>query len=678
MIPCRFWIPISLGVLGTAGFCVWVAMGSPPALATLFDLWVYNGVLFLAAAVFFIRALSSSELRGAWICFGVGLTAWALGDTYWVVALADVKHPAYPSLADAGYLLTLPCLFVGIALCIKHRIGGFRLASWFDGAIGALAAAALAAALLGPALIGLTHGDAGTVFTNLAYPVGDVLLVGLIVGALVVGGLRGAWTLLLVGAGLLIWAAADMAYLYTVATDSYVSGWSDVPWLVGALVMSASAAASASRSSRGNGGHSTSLLVPALSTAAAVGILVLDHFGRLHVAAVWLAAATIAAIAARLLLSSRENDRLVAALFDDSVTDALTGLANRRRLFTDLEDLLRLERVSITGPRVFAIFDLDGFKAYNDSFGHPAGDALLRRLGGRLPSVTGPGGGAYRLGGDEFCILFDPAGRDVSDVIEAARDALSEQGEGFTITASCGAAELPREADTASEALRLADHRMYAQKGSRSTRAEQQTQDVLLRVLREREPELGSHLRGVAELAAMVARELALDAEEVDIVTRAAELHDIGKIAIPDAILRKPGVLDAAEWELMRRHTVIGERILGAAPALRPVASIVRSSHERWDGAGYPDGLEGEATPLGSRIIFVCDAFDAMTSERPYGTRRSRQEAIAELRRNAGTQFDPEVVEAFCRLLQHERGPGDFTQQAETDPPRARQVHLTT
>ena len=160
MTPSRLWIPIVLGVLGTAGFCVWVAVGSPPALATLFDLWVYNGVLFLAAAVFFARALSSSQLRGAWICFGVGLTAWALADTYWVVALADVKHPAYPSLADAGYLLALPCLFAGIALCIKHRIGGFRLASWFDGAIGALAAAALAAALLGPALIGLTHGDA--------------------------------------------------------------------------------------------------------------------------------------------------------------------------------------------------------------------------------------------------------------------------------------------------------------------------------------------------------------------------------------------------------------------------------------------------------------------------------------------------------------------------------------
>jgi two-component system, cell cycle response regulator len=142
--------------------------------------------------------------------------------------------------------------------------------------------------------------------------------------------------------------------------------------------------------------------------------------------------------------------------------------------------------------------------------------------------------------------------------------------------------------------------------------------------------------------------------EDLDEVARAAELHDVGKVAIPDAILNKPGPLDESEWNFMRRHTVIGERILLSAPALRPVARLVRSSHERWDGGGYPDGLRGDEIPLGARVVAVCDAFDAMTTERPYREPIPESQALAELRRCAGTQFDPMVVDAFCRVIARE------------------------
>jgi len=152
----------------------------------------------------------------------------------------------------------------------------------------------------------------------------------------------------------------------------------------------------------------------------------------------------------------------------------------------------------------------------------------------------------------------------------------------------------------------------------------------------------------VADTTRSVAARLGLDGAELEDVVRAAELHDIGKTAIPDAILYKPGRLDSEEWRFMRRHAIIGEKILSAAPALAQTAKLVRSTHERPDGNGYPDGLRGEEIPLGSRIIFVCDAFDAMTSQRPYQSQRSTAEALAELRRCAGTQFDPDVVEAFC------------------------------
>jgi len=166
-----------------------------------------------------------------------------------------------------------------------------------------------------------------------------------------------------------------------------------------------------------------------------------------------------------------------------------------------------------------------------------------------------------------------------------------------------------------------------------------------MRVMHARQPALEDHSSEVARLCLRVGRRLAMNGEGLDALARAAELHDIGKVAIPESILEKPGALDDAEWALMRQHTILGERILGAAPAWRPVAAIVRATHERWDGAGYPDGLRAERIPLAARIIAVCDAYEAMTSDRCYRRGRTREAARAELRREAGRQFDPEIVE---------------------------------
>lgn len=170
-------------------------------------------------------------------------------------------------------------------------------------------------------------------------------------------------------------------------------------------------------------------------------------------------------------------------------------------------------------------------------------------------------------------------------------------------------------------------------------------------MLAERSPDLDEHLGGVSALAEDTARALGLDEHDVRLVRIAAELHDIGKSAIPDAILNKAGPLDADEWELMRRHTLIGERIVSAEPALLPVAQLVRWSHERFDGLGYPDGLAAEQIPLGARIVAVCDAFDAMLSHRPWRPAKSTEAALAELHRGAGSQFDATVVDAFDAII---------------------------
>ena len=233
--------------------------------------------------------------------------------------------------------------------------------------------------------------------------------------------------------------------------------------------------------------------------------------------------------------------------------------------------------------------------------------------------------------------------------------ALTERGEGFEVTTSYGSVVSPEEVSDATEALLIADRRMYARKGGRRMSPGRQSRDVLLRMLSERQPDLHAHLRGTADLALAVGRELGMDPEALDEVARAAELHDLGKVAIPDEILNKPGPLDETEWGFMRRHTIIGERILLAAPALKPVARLVRTSHERYDGSGYPDGLVGDEIPLGARIVGVCDAFDAMISERPYRDRLTESEAVAELERCSGHQFDPQVVTAFVQVMDRAR-----------------------
>lgn len=335
---------------------------------------------------------------------------------------------------------------------------------------------------------------------------------------------------------------------------------------------------------------------------------------------------------------------------EQAMTDPLTGLGNRRRLTEDLTSAFA--RGAAAGPSVLLLFDLDGFKSYNDTFGHLAGDELLARLGGRLRGAVDGVGTAYRLGGDEFCAHLVLNRRDPDGVIGDAAAALTECGLEYTIEASLGVVLLPREAHSAQQALRLADERMYANKRSRSGGAGGQAGEVLLRSLRAKQPDLDEHSSNVAGLAARVARRLGLSGEALDEVARAAQLHDVGKVGIPDAILNKPSHLSDGEWELIHNHTVLGERILLGAPALRPVARLVRSSHERWDGFGYPDRLCGEEIPLGARIVAVCDAYEAMTTERAYRSAVPHYSACDELRRCAGTQFDPAVVQAFLGVVE--------------------------
>jgi two-component system, cell cycle response regulator len=486
--------------------------------------------------------------------------------------------------------------------------------------------------------------------TNLAYPLADLVLLAMVAGALALTGWTPDRTWTLIALGLIAFGASDSVYLVQSANNVYTEGTLvDVGWPAAMLLIACAAwqPVGAKRHAMLEGWRV--MLAPVLFGLVCLGLLVFGDARRLDPLALVFAAAAILTIIARMALTFRDNQRMLASSRKEAKTDPLTGLGNRRALMADLTALLADADRRV--PTALALLDLNGFKVYNDMFGHPSGDALLARLGKALGATLAQRGTAYRMGGDEFCFLLGSESAPVGAVAAAAKAALSEHGEGFSVSSAVGVARLPDEATTPSDALRLADRRMYADKQSARPSERRQATDVLMRALAERNRALGDHLHGVAELAAGVGGMLGLDGEPLDNLRRAAELHDVGKMAIPDAILDKPGPLDETEWAFVRRHTIIGERILAAAPVLAKVARIVRSSHERFDGTGYPDRLTGEAIPLGARIIFVCDAFDAMISERPYSHAMTVRDALAELQRGAGTQFDPIVVEAFRSVL---------------------------
>jgi two-component system cell cycle response regulator len=634
----RPWISAALAA-AFATFAVYatvIVLTTPESdVNAFFTGWFYQGLILASVGFAGARAVLVRADRLAWSVITLALACNSFAELEFIA----FEPTGYPSVADFGWLAFYPVMYVGLVLLVRRRARSLTGTLWLDGITASVASAALGAAVLVEFVLQTTEGSQAAIATNLAYPLGDVLLLSAVFGVYSLSGWKLERRWLVLGLGVLATTIADAVYLFRV--DSYQPGDAiDVLWPASALLI-ATAAWMESHDERDLEIEGRPLLaVPALAALVGIGILVYDHFQHVNLFAVVLATATLLMVLVRLASTFRENKRLFELTRNEAITDALTGLFNRRKLVLDLDGRLTPDFSATT---LLMIFDLDGFKGYNDSFGHPAGDALLARLGGKLASVPGERGAAYRLGGDEFCLVASVRPGEAEPLIDDACQALSEHGEGFDVSSSFGAVLLPDEAKDASEALRLADERLYAQKRSRREEGDR-TMQALIEALTEREPDLQVHLDGVGALAVETGRMLGLRRDELDELAKASQLHDLGKLAVPDEILHKPGPLDEREWEFIRQHTVVGERILRASPAYQNVAAIVRSSHERWDGSGYPDGLAGEAIPLASRIVCACDAYDAMISERPYRKALSRESALAELEQGAGTMFDPTVV----------------------------------
>lgn len=617
----RLIVPIGLGVL-VLNALLGPATGTAAVLADVLLLALIAG----AACATALRARAGPS-RGAWTLATVGLGFWATAELVYRTTAEPTAY--YPTATQLLLAVAFACAYGTLVLLARERIQRFDPVLALDGALAGLTAAAVVAVWLLPDGLDDGHPAAGPLLAAL----GGLWFVICVLG---LTGWRPGWAWGLITLGIALNVVGDVALVQLVDAGDWRRGSIADPLLISGAALLGMAALLPLRPAERVAAGPRRLPIPLGCGAVVLLLLMVASLDELGLAATLLAAGALAlalvrmSVALELLERSRSEAR----------TDPLTKLGNRRRLLDDLE--VRLADPEAVEPFTLALFDLDGFKAYNDRFGHLGGDALLERLAGRLADAVRPGR-AFRMGGDEFCAVIDGDIESARAVLSRARAALVERGDGFLITASCGTVHSPDEATTPTAALQLADTRMYADKET----VDRTPIRVPDGTARRRRPAIVDPLRDVGPIAADVARRLGLDEAEVQRIARAAELRDIGKIAVPEEILTKPGRLDEDEWNIVRQHAVIGERILRVAPALSELAPLVRASHERFDGGGYPDGLRGEEIPLGGRIVAICDAYHAMVHRAAHHEARSPLEALHELRAGAGTQFDPRVVAAF-------------------------------
>ena len=428
---------------------------------------VYDAVVVCAGLACLLRASRGGPERGAWIAIAASILAWAFGEIWWTIYIEGNANAPYPSPADLGYLAFYPLAVLGLYLLVRARAGELDRRLWMDGLIATLGTAALGAALLFEFVADRTSGSAIEMATTLAYPFGDVLLVALIVGVIALTRWRPGrtWTLLL--AGLAVMAVADVAF--TLQTyDSNVPGgdWVEPLYLISAVLLGLEAwqpqAAPILPDARFDGWRE--MVVPGIVAGAMIALVGMQYFDGASALTTLLWSATMLSVIGRLVISLRDNKRLL----EQVRTDRLTGLGSQARLQMDLE----AKELTPGRPLTVLLLDLNGFKRYNDTHGHPAGDKMLATLGKRLGAAIGPGATTYRLGGDEFLVLAEGGlvnlgleGRDALAV--RAAEALTSRGPNYDLSAAWGVASVPEETDSPAEAMQLADVRMYAQKESR-------------------------------------------------------------------------------------------------------------------------------------------------------------------------------------------------------------------
>jgi diguanylate cyclase (GGDEF)-like protein len=429
---------------------------------------LYDSIVIGAAIACLLRAFAYRRERSAWLLLGIAVAFWGMAEVYWTAFIEDNPEAPYPSPADAGYLLFYPLAYAGLALLVRARAHQMDWRLWTDGLIAALGTAALGTAFVFDFVADRATGSTLERATTLAYPLLDIAMVAIVVGVIALTGWRPGRTWGLLLASLAAMVVADVAYTLQWTAEALPGGgWIEPIYLISAACLGIAVwqAAPATIRSTERPGAWRELIVPALFATVMIGLLTMQYLGSRSLLSMALWALTMVVVIARLAFAARENRRLL----EQVQTDHLTGLGNRGRMQVELEALA--SRATPARPISLVFLDLNGFKRYNDTYGHPAGDALLIRLGRALRDALGDDGTAYRVGGDEFCVVLDCEPERFDAVTRGASEALSESGRQFGVDASLGAAAIPTEAVDPAEALHLADVRMYAQKELRRAKA---------------------------------------------------------------------------------------------------------------------------------------------------------------------------------------------------------------
>lgn len=449
---------------GTALFVLhnWLGLGGP-GVDTIINEALFDAIVLSAGLACVMRALRGGPERAAWFLIGATILLQAATEFYWTATYASDPNPPYPSAADIGWLAFYPLAATAIVLMVRARAQALNWRLWTDGLIAGLGTAALGAAFVFEFVADRTSGTLPQEVVTLAYPLGDITMLALVVGVIALTRWRPGrtWSLLL--AGLVALVFADIANsLQSTGIEISDEDWVQPIYLLGAACIGTEAwqlraepIRPATRSSDWQ-----ELMVPALFALVTVSLFLIQYLGAVSALTAILSAATMLAIIARLAIGVLENKRLLEAVR----TDPLTGLGNQGGLQVDLA---RRCRQAAEEPVTLLLLDLNGFKHFNDTFGHLAGDEMLARLGSQLRSAIDADGSAYRVGGDEFAVLVECAPDRTEEVTGAAAEALTAVGEDFRVGAAWGAAAIPAEAATPETALQLADARMYAQKDSR-------------------------------------------------------------------------------------------------------------------------------------------------------------------------------------------------------------------
>jgi diguanylate cyclase (GGDEF)-like protein len=667
----RLWLGyLVAGVLVVAGYYVALALGAPPVVGVV----LYLSVSASGAVMVFVGCVRNQprhRLRLPWILLGTGQAVYAAADTAFYVAHDLLGNTAYPSVADPLYLGHYPLVVIGLILLIRLRSPGRDLPGLLDAASLAVVAAMLSwLYLIGP----VARIDEPFIarLVSVAYPVMDLVLLVFSLRLILVPSSRPA-SFVLLSTSLLAIFTADSVYVIQQLLNTYASGnFLDGIWLAANLTLGAAALhptmATLDRRRAGPDVRIGPVRLAILTTAALVApttLVLQDAFHALQDIPV------IAAACAALCIFTIA--RLAGLLIDQrrlASTDALTGLRTRR--FFEAQLPAAVARVVKSGGALAVlVIDVDHFTSVNDRYGHQAGDRALREIARRLRGALDRGDLLARYGGEEFVIVTSASRNHLPGLAERLRDRIANAPivvlpeVWIAITVSVGVASFPPDGSV-DELLTAADRALYAAK---TRGGDQVVVDATDRIPLVHDPAESAHMldylrqlakevdgvgsersRTVGGLAGLVATELGLDSAAVHHAELAGELCDVGKVLVPRSIRTKPDALTTTERRIARAHAEHGHQLIKVVPGLADVADAVRQHHERWDGHGYPDGLAAGRIRVEARVVAVCDAWAAMISDRPFRSAQDPEQACAELRRERGGQFDPDVVDAFLRL----------------------------